>query len=152
MNPQGKERATKSIRRWSRREVLAWGIAAAGAGTGRLTLAEERAAEANPAPDIRFGFTTYTWGKDWDIPTLIANCQSARVLGVELRTSGGYAHGVELEISAAGRREVQDRFREPHHAGRTGHQRTFRYAGFGASEEGRGECPRVPAAQPRRRQ
>lgn len=59
---------------------------------------------------VRFGFTTYTWGKDWDIPTLIANLTRAKVLAVELRTSGGYAHGVELPISAQKRAEVRKQF------------------------------------------
>lgn len=58
----------------------------------------------------RFGFTTYQWGKDWDIPTLIANCSRAEVFGVELRTSQSYAHGVELELNAQQRREVKKRF------------------------------------------
>jgi hypothetical protein len=59
---------------------------------------------------MRFGFTTYQWGKDWDIPTLIANCENAGVFGVELRTSSSYAHGVEVEISAERRQEVKKRF------------------------------------------
>ena len=59
---------------------------------------------------VRFGFTTYTWGKDWDLPTLIANCRKAKVVGVELRTSDKYAHGVELEIGDEQRREVKKRF------------------------------------------
>ena len=60
----------------------------------------------------RFGFTTYQWGKDWDIPTLIANCSKARAFGVELRTSQSYAHGVELELNAQQRREVKKRFED----------------------------------------
>ena len=60
----------------------------------------------------RFGFTTYQWGKDWDIPTLIANCCKAEVYGVELRTSQSYAHGVELDLSAQQRREVKKRFED----------------------------------------
>jgi hypothetical protein len=59
---------------------------------------------------MRFGFTTYQWGKDWDIPALIANCEKAGAFGVELRTSASYAHGVELEISAERRQEVKRRF------------------------------------------
>ncbi len=58
----------------------------------------------------RFGFTTYQWGQDWDIPTLIANCRKAEVFGVELRTSQSYAHGVELDISAQKRRDVKKQF------------------------------------------
>jgi hypothetical protein len=60
----------------------------------------------------RFGFTTYQWGKDWDIPTLIANCSKARAFGVELRTSQSYAHGVELEIDAEQRREARKQFED----------------------------------------
>ena len=59
---------------------------------------------------VRFGFTSYQWGKDWDLPTLIANLQKAQVYGVELRTSASYAHGVELSLSAAQRQEVKKRF------------------------------------------
>jgi len=61
---------------------------------------------------VRFGFTTYTWGKDWDIPTLIANCLKAQVFGVELRTSASYAHGVELELNAQQRQEAGKRFKD----------------------------------------
>lgn len=60
----------------------------------------------------RFGFTTYQWGKDWDLPTLIANCNKAKVFGVELRTSQSYAHGVELELNAQQRREVKKHFED----------------------------------------
>jgi hypothetical protein len=60
----------------------------------------------------RFGFTTYQWGKDWDIPALITNCTKAGALGVELRTSLSYAHGVELELNAQQRRQVKKRFND----------------------------------------
>jgi len=59
---------------------------------------------------LRFGFTTYTWGRDWDLPTMLENLQRAEVFGAELRTSLGYAHGVELELDADRRREVRQRF------------------------------------------
>jgi sugar phosphate isomerase/epimerase len=59
---------------------------------------------------MRFGLATYTWGKDWDIPTLIANCAKAGLYGVELRTSSGYAHGVEIALGKAARAEVKKRF------------------------------------------
>lgn len=65
---------------------------------------------ARRAATPRFGFTTYQWGKDWDIPTLLANLQKAQVFGVELRTSMKYAHGVELTLQPAQRREVRQRF------------------------------------------
>jgi hypothetical protein len=60
----------------------------------------------------RFGFTTYQWGQDWDVPTLIANCTKAGALGVELRTSMSYAHGVELKLNAQQRSEVRKRFED----------------------------------------
>ena len=63
-----------------------------------------------PAAKTRFGLTSYQWGKDWDIPGMIANCRKAQVFGVELRTSQDYAHGVELEIGETRRREVKKQF------------------------------------------
>lgn len=57
---------------------------------------------------MRFGLVTYQWGKDWDLPTLIANCEKTGLLGVELRTQ--HAHGVETNLNAAQRAEVKKRF------------------------------------------
>jgi len=57
---------------------------------------------------MRFGLVTYLWGKDWDLATLIANCERSGVLGVELRTA--HAHGVEPSLTAAERIEVRRRF------------------------------------------
>lgn len=57
---------------------------------------------------MRFGLVTYQWGKDWDLPTLIANCEKTGLLGVELRTQ--HAHGVETSLNAAQRAEVKKRF------------------------------------------
>ena len=60
--------------------------------------------------NMKFGLVTYQWGRDWDLPTLIANCEKAGVLGVELRTE--HAHGVETSLSAAERAEVKKRFKD----------------------------------------
>jgi sugar phosphate isomerase/epimerase len=57
---------------------------------------------------MRLGLVTYLWGQDWDLPTVIANCEKSGVLGVELRTE--HAHGVESSLNAAQRREVKKRF------------------------------------------
>lgn len=57
---------------------------------------------------MKMGLVTYLWGKDWDLPTLIANCEKAKVLGVELRTM--HKHGVEPTLSASERKEVKARF------------------------------------------
>jgi hypothetical protein len=59
---------------------------------------------------LKFDLTSYQWGADWDIPTMIANCTRAKALAVELRTSAKYKHGVELDLSADRRREVKKQF------------------------------------------
>lgn len=60
------------------------------------------------AKGMRFGLVTYQWGRDWDLPTLIANCEKTGLLGVELRTQ--HAHKVEINLSAAERKDVKKRF------------------------------------------
>jgi sugar phosphate isomerase/epimerase len=59
---------------------------------------------------MAYGLVTYQWAKDWDLPTLISNCQKAGVQGVELRTT--HAHKVEPTLSAPQREEVRTRFAE----------------------------------------
>ncbi|MCE7057341.1 sugar phosphate isomerase/epimerase [Algoriphagus sp. AGSA1] len=61
-------------------------------------------------PQMKFGLVTYQWGRDWDLPTLISNCEKAGVLGVELRTE--HAHGVETSLNARERAEVKKRFKD----------------------------------------
>lgn len=64
---------------------------------------------SNPAPSgMKLGFCTYLWGQNWDLPTLIGNCEKAGLLGVELRTQ--HAHGVEISLNAAKRADVKKRF------------------------------------------
>jgi len=90
----------------TRREFLEGVAGAAALGLGALPFgAQEQAARE---PRMRFGLVTYLWGRDWDLPTAIANCETARVLGVELRTT--HAHGVEIALSAQERAEVKARF------------------------------------------
>ncbi len=57
---------------------------------------------------MKLGLVTYQWGKDWDLPTLITNCEKTGFLGVELRTE--HAHGVETSLSQQERAEVRLRF------------------------------------------
>jgi sugar phosphate isomerase/epimerase len=64
--------------------------------------------KAKPGSKMRFGLVTYLWGKFWDLPTLIRNCEETRVLGVELRTE--HAHGVESSLNGQQRRDVRKRF------------------------------------------
>ena len=59
---------------------------------------------------MKLGIVTYNIGKDWDLDTLIANCEETGFDGVELRTT--HAHGVEVELSAAERAAVHKRFDE----------------------------------------
>lgn len=59
---------------------------------------------------LKFGFTTYEWGNDWDLPTLIANCAKAKVTGLEVRTDEQNKHGIELDLTQAQRSEVKKRF------------------------------------------
>ena len=85
----------------------------ASVGTGAVACLSPRCSAQEPAArqaQLRFGFTTYQWGKDWDIAALIANLTKAEVYGAELRTSSGYAHGVELTLSDQQRRDVRQRF------------------------------------------
>ena len=96
----------------SRRRFLA---GSAGAAVGLSSLGGLRPSPAGVAEPpakskMRFGLATYTWGKDWDIPTLITNCAKAGVYGVELRTCLNYAHGVEVTLSASERADVKKRF------------------------------------------
>ncbi len=77
-------------------------------GTTALALPLPPALLAKKGSDMKLGLVTYLWGKDWDVPTLIANCKKTKVLGVELRTQ--HAHGVDPDISKARRKEVQMQF------------------------------------------
>jgi hypothetical protein len=97
----------------SRRDFLAAGLGTA-AGLGAFSALEALPSSAVAAGSANakmcIGLATYTWGRDWDIPTLIANCRKAGLAGVELRTCASYAHGVEVTLTAGQREEVRKRF------------------------------------------
>lgn len=57
---------------------------------------------------MKLGLVTYLWGKDWDLPALITNCEKSNLSGVELRTE--HAHGVEINLTSNQRAEVKKRF------------------------------------------
>ncbi len=57
---------------------------------------------------MNLGLVTYQWAKDWDLPTLIANCEKTGYFGVELRVD--HAHKVEINLSASQRADVKKRF------------------------------------------
>ena len=50
------------------------------------------------------------WGRDWDLPTLIAHCADSEVLAVELCTT--HAHGVEASLNEKQRLAVRNAFEE----------------------------------------
>ncbi len=93
---------------FSRRRFLQQ-ASAAGAAIAAMPLLASRAFAANDrGANMAFGLVTYQWGRDWDLPTLIANCEKAGALGVELRTT--HAHGVEPSLNERQREEVAKRF------------------------------------------
>jgi sugar phosphate isomerase/epimerase len=67
---------------------------------------------AGGPPDFKLGLVTYELAKDWDVETIIKNCEATGFEGVELRTT--HRHGVEPSISKDQRAEVRKRFKDSH--------------------------------------
>jgi sugar phosphate isomerase/epimerase len=89
----------------SRRDFVQKSLAAGAA----LAIFKNLPEFAKRAPaGMRLGFVTYQWGRDWDLPTIIANCEKTGILGVELRV--GHAHKVETDLNALQRADVKKRF------------------------------------------
>lgn len=88
-----------STRRYFLHTVLGTTAASALAAASNLSYKGE---------NIQFGLVTYMWGADWDLPTLIKNCETAKVLGVELRIE--HAHKVDVSLTPEQRKEVRGRF------------------------------------------
>jgi sugar phosphate isomerase/epimerase len=59
-------------------------------------------------PRMKLGTVTYNLAQDWDLPTIIKNCEATGFQGVELRTT--HKHGVEVSLSPDERGEVKRRF------------------------------------------
>ena len=59
-------------------------------------------------PRMKLGTVTYNLAQDWDVPTIIKNCEATGFQGVELRTT--HKHGVEVSLSKEQRAEVRKRF------------------------------------------
>lgn len=57
---------------------------------------------------MQLGAVTYNVLKDWDLPTIIRNLQTAGYAAVELRT--GHKHGVEPTLNPAERQKVKQQF------------------------------------------
>jgi len=95
------------IRHLTRRFFLSHSVAVGVGAFGASALAGAVAA-GKRGSKIRFGLVTYLWGMDSDLPTLIRNLETAKVLGVELRTT--HKHGVERTLNARQRKDVKKRF------------------------------------------
>jgi sugar phosphate isomerase/epimerase len=74
---------------------------------GRGAPGEKSSFVVRPAK-MHLGLVTYNLAQDWDVPTIIKNCEAAKFEGVELRTT--HAHKVEVNLSQAERQEVRKRF------------------------------------------
>ncbi len=61
-----------------------------------------------PCSKMKLGLVTYLWASQWDLPTLISNCEKTGFLGVELRTT--HSHGVEPNLNNRQRMDVKQRF------------------------------------------
>ena len=59
---------------------------------------------------MKLGLVTYNMAKEWDVSTIIERCEATGFQGVELRTT--HAHNVEVDLSAAERRNVRNQFED----------------------------------------
>lgn len=75
-----------------------------------VSAAASATAASTAAGRPRLGLVTYNLAKDWDIATIIKNCEAAKFEGVELRTT--HAHKVEVNLTQAQREEVRRRFQD----------------------------------------
>lgn len=78
------------------------------AGFGIAALKNFDPFETAPPKGMQLGLCTYLWGQDWDLPTLIANCEKTGYKALELRTQ--HAHKVETNLTPAQRADVKKRF------------------------------------------
>jgi len=95
----------------TRRNMLKSSVAVAATSViapSRSSIAQ--GAVGHTAKPLRLGLMSYNLAKDWDIDTIIKNCTETKFEHVELRTT--HAHGVEVTLSKAQRREVRKRFED----------------------------------------
>lgn len=97
----------------NRRQLLragGFGLGAVGL-LGASTFSAEKADSTRSkrsTSKMHLGTVTYNLAQNWDVPTIIKNCEEAMFEGVELRTT--HAHGVEVNLTKAQREEVKKRF------------------------------------------
>lgn len=97
-----------SLSRRSFLELSLQGAAALGACALPGPLLAQQPPGERKGDRMAFGLVTYLWGQDWDLATLIDNCQKTGALGVELRTT--HAHKVEPSLNDQERADVAHRF------------------------------------------
>jgi sugar phosphate isomerase/epimerase len=85
-------------------QTAAAGIAATTIDPSALPAAAEQVFQP------KLGLVTYNWGRDWDVPTVIRNCETTGFGGVELRST--HRHGVEITIDGQRRQEVRRQFED----------------------------------------
>lgn len=61
---------------------------------------------------MKLSLLTYNVARTWDLDRILKTAKALGFAGVEIRAEAGHAHGVELELSAAERRAVRDRFED----------------------------------------
>ena len=92
------------------------GLAAVGAtGAAGNSLAKSaRLPRQNVDPQVprefKLGVVTYNLAKDWDVDTIIKNCEATGFEGAELRTT--HKHGVEPTLNKTQRAEVRKKFED----------------------------------------
>ena len=92
----------------TRRAFLGTAAGSAVAAVAHAVPIERQAVTQPPRRHLRAGAVTYNIAKDWDLETIITNLTAAGIEAVELRTT--HAHGVEISLPPAARRDVRSRF------------------------------------------
>ena len=90
-----------------RRTFLKFTAASVVAGSSIL---RPRAQASEKSFRPKLGLVTYNWGKDWDVPTVIKNCEVTGFGGVELRST--HKHGVEITLGKEERQAVRKQFED----------------------------------------
>ena len=93
-----------------RRFIKTSAVAGSAAALACQTGSAAEPGKANTDKPLRIGLMTYNLGRDWDVDAIIKNCREAKWEHAELRTT--HAHGVEVDLSKAERREVRKKFED----------------------------------------
>jgi sugar phosphate isomerase/epimerase len=86
-------------------------VSAAGASASAATETEQlprQNVDPQAPRDFKLGLVTYNLAKDWDVDTIIKNCEATGFEGAELRTT--HKHGVEPTLTKAQRAGVRKKF------------------------------------------